>query len=143
MNLKGQAAKGKGQAAKAERAKGQAAKHTGGFTLVEVMVALSIFALAALAAVFATSNHLNSLAHMQDKTMARYVAANVLADVTINYPPKDDTGGSERFAEVDWQWRINVLETATSDVFMVTVDVRREADGPVLHSLTSFVGPSL
>ena len=64
---------------------------------------------------------------MQDKTMARYVAANVLADVTLNYPPKDDAGGSERFAEVDWQWRIDVLETATSEVYMVTAAKAREA----------------
>ena len=139
-NLKGQALSAKGQALKA---KGQAPKPARGFTLIEVMVALSIFALAALAAVFATSNHLASLAHMQDKTMARYVAANVMAEVTIDYPPEDGSSGSETFAEVDWQWRLEVLETATTDVFMVTVDVRREEDGPIMHSLTSFVGPNL
>jgi general secretion pathway protein I len=139
-NLKGLAVSAKGQALKA---KGQALKPACGFTLIEVMVALSIFALAALAAVFATSNHLGSLAHMQDKTLARYVAATVLAEVSIDYPPADDASGSERFAEVEWQWRLEVLETATTDVFMVTVDVRREADGPIMHSLTSFIGPSL
>lgn len=134
----------KGQALfRGRSVKGQALSRGRGFTLIEVMVALSIFALAALAAVFATSNHLGSLAHMQDKTMARYVAANVLAEVVIDYPPEDGSNGSETFAEVEWLWRLEVLETATTDVFMVTVDVRREADGPIMHSLTSFVGPHL
>ncbi|RUO70908.1 type II secretion system minor pseudopilin GspI [Pseudidiomarina salinarum] len=112
-----------------------------GFTLVEVMAALAIFALAALAAVYASSNHLANLNYMQDKTLARYVASNVLAEQSLQYPPKDNTTGSELFADLQWHWHLDVTETATEDVLMMTVLVRLEPGGQILHQVGRYVGP--
>lgn len=114
-----------------------------GFTLVEVMAALAIFALAALAAVYASSNHLANLNYMQDKTLARYVASNVLAEQSLQYPPKDNTTGSELFADVQWHWHLDVTETATDDVLMMVVQVRLEPGGQILHQVGRYIGPPL
>lgn len=114
-----------------------------GFTLVEVMAALAIFALAALAAVYASSNQLSNLNYMQDKTLARYVASNVLAEQSLKYPPKDNTTGSEMFADQQWHWHLDVTETATDDVVMMVVQVRLEPGGQILHQVGRYLGPPL
>ena len=94
-----------------------------GFTLIEVMVAIAIFAMAALAAVSAASGHLNSLSTIQQRTFAQYVAANRLTDLNLanTWPIKDNQRGSERQGGVEWQWRQQVVETVTPNVVAVTV----------------------
>lgn len=109
---------------------GMSQKTAAGFTLVEVMFALGIFALAALAAVAATSQHLHNLNYMQDKSMAQYAAANALARVSLRYPPENNDTGSEVVGGKQWYWRSQVLETQTEDVFYVTVRVYDSAEIP-------------
>ncbi len=123
------------------------AKRQHGFTLVEVMFALGIFALAALAAVAATSQHLNDLNYMQDKSMAQYAAANAMARVSLDYPPENGATGVEMVGSREWFWRSEVLKTQTADVFYVTVRVFEEQpqsaennDG-ALVVLSRYLGP--
>ena len=117
-----------------------------GFTLVEVMFALGIFALAALAAVAATSQHLNNLSYMQEKTLAQYAGANALARMSLTYPPKNNATGSEVVGDKEWFWRAEVVKTETEAVFFVTVRVYDSAeiaaDGSgSLASFSRYLGP--
>ncbi|WP_246013873.1 type II secretion system minor pseudopilin GspI [Pseudidiomarina gelatinasegens] len=119
-----------------------------GFTLVEVMFALGIFALAALAAVASTSQHLHNLNYMQDKSLAQYAASNALARISLNYPPKNNAKGTEIVGDKEWHWRSEVLETQTNDVFYVTVRVYEQApvsdssDSGSMVTLSRYLGPS-
>ncbi|WP_417658866.1 type II secretion system minor pseudopilin GspI [Pseudidiomarina sp.] len=119
-----------------------------GFTLVEVMFALGIFALAALAAVASTSQHLHNLNYMQDKSLAQYAASNALARISLNYPPKNNAKGTEVVGGKEWHWRAEVLETQTTDVFYVTVRVYDQApsgsdsDSGSMVTLSRYLGPS-
>ncbi|RUO59649.1 type II secretion system minor pseudopilin GspI [Pseudidiomarina marina] len=122
-------------------------RNSRGFTLVEVMFALGIFALAALAAVAATSQHLNDLNYMQDKSMAQYAAANAMARVSLEYPPKNGASGTELVGSRQWYWRSQVVKTQTDDVFYVTVRVFAEqpnspdaTDGSLV-TLSRYLGP--
>ncbi|MEX1221519.1 MAG: type II secretion system minor pseudopilin GspI [Idiomarina sp.] len=117
-----------------------------GFTLIEVMLALSIFGLAALAGVKAATDNLNSVGFIQDKTFARYVAANRLAELSLStrWPPENNEIGSERNGEKEWFWQQQVQETAMSDFRAVTIRVSdrefsAENDSSV-YSLTRYLG---
>ncbi|WP_258239956.1 type II secretion system minor pseudopilin GspI [Pseudidiomarina homiensis] len=99
-----------------------------GFTLVEVMAALAIFAMAALAGVAAATNHLNDLAYMEERTMARYAAANALARITLSENPRELKQGTETVASKQWHWRATFTETVTADVSYVEVTVRPSQD---------------
>ncbi len=95
-----------------------------GFTLVEVMAALAIFAMAALAGVAAATNHLNDLAYMEERTMARYAAANALARLSLSDDPRQMETGVETVANKEWYWSVTFTETVTADVSYVEVTVR-------------------
>ena len=51
-----------------------------GFTLLEVMVALSICAMAGIAAMQATAEHINHLSSLEEQTYASWVAENVMIE---------------------------------------------------------------
>ena len=112
-----------------------------GFTLIEVMVAIAIFAMAALAAVSAASGHLNSLSTIQQRTFAQYVAANRLTELnlTTTWPLKDNQRGSERQGGVEWQWRQQVVETVTPNVVAVTIEVTQGEQDYQWARLTQYI----
>lgn len=112
-----------------------------GFTLIEVMVAIAIFAMAALAAVSVASGHLNSLSTIQQRTFAQYVAANRLTDLNLanTWPIKDNQRGSERQGGVEWQWRQQVVETVTPNVVAVTIEVTQGEQDYQWARLTQYI----
>ena len=101
-----------------------------GFTLIEVMVALSVFSLAALAALQAASGHLTGLSALQDKTFAQYVASNRLAELSLEqkWPLEDKRSGQQEQADVTWYWQQQV-----------TVKVMKNEDGREHFRLTRYV----
>jgi len=86
---------------------------TKGFTLIEVMVALAIIAIALAALIKASGNHTRSAAYLKSKTLAHYVALNEVARLQIEnaWPDlgtkKDDT----EMAGIIWYWTREVEKT--------------------------------
>lgn len=116
-------------------------KQVRGFTLIEVMVALSIFGLAALAALQSASGHLTGLSALQNKTFAQYVASNRLAEISLaeQWPLEDERKGQQQQAGITWYWQQNVTETVTPNVVAVTVKVMREKEGREHFRLTRYL----
>lgn len=61
----------------------QRAHHQKGFTLLEVMVALAIFAVAAVALTKAGMNYVNTVEGIETRTLAHFVAMNEAASMTV------------------------------------------------------------
>ncbi|ASG65169.1 type II secretion system protein GspI [Idiomarina piscisalsi] len=112
-----------------------------GFTLIEVMVALSIFGLAALAALQAASSHLTILSDLQSKTFAQYVASNRIAELSLTqaWPVKDNKKGTAKQAGTTWHWQQQVVETVTPNVVAVTVTVSKSENGREHYRLTRYL----
>lgn len=89
-------------------------KHSGGarqaaFTLVEVLAALLVLALALTALQLRMSQHLDSAAYLRDKTVASWVALNQLELLRIalrrgSAPPASGTQGTASMAGRTWYW---------------------------------------
>lgn len=76
-----------------------------GFTLLEVMVALSICALAGIAAMQATGEHINHLSSLEEQTYASWVAENVMVEQRAKgkeWQGKNGQKGTENMAGIDW-----------------------------------------
>lgn len=113
-----------------------------GFTLIEVMLALSIFTLAALAALQVASGHLRSISMLEEHAFALMVASNRMAEVHISdtWPPQNEASGQMLMAERNWFWRQQVVDTVTDGLREVTVIVSTEEEGDEVARTSGFVG---
>lgn len=83
-----------------------------GFTLIEILVALSVIAIALGALVKAGSNHTQSVAYLKQKTLAHYVAMNEIAllQAKQKWPDLGKKHKSSEMAEQEWFWTQEVLK---------------------------------
>ncbi|WP_462157053.1 type II secretion system minor pseudopilin GspI [Pseudoalteromonas sp. GB56] len=99
---------------------------TKGFTLIEVLVALSICAMAGIAAMQLSSEHINHLSSIEEQTYASWVAENQLVEIRAQgdkWPAKNGTKGKMELAGVTWYWQEEVIRTADSSFVKVIVSV--------------------
>ena len=97
-----------------------------GFTLLEVLVALSICAMAGIAAMQATGEHIHHLSSIEEQTYGSWVAENVLVEQRTKgekWQGKNGTRGSEMMAGIEWFWRQDVVPTADKSFVKVTINV--------------------
>lgn len=101
-----------------------------GFTLIEVLLALSVFALAGVALLSTSETHFSSLNHIEEKMFANWVASNQLVEVNIEkqWPPKNNKRGKVELAGREWFWRQEVLETFDKNMRAVAIEVRMVED---------------
>jgi general secretion pathway protein I len=115
----------------------------GGFTLLEVLVALAVIALALVAVVRTAGMGSAALAHQTDTTYATWVAANVVFDVREagGSPALGRSEGSMRMGPRDWYWRVDVETTEDPALrrLDVTVFADPQRESPIAV-LTGFAG---
>jgi len=114
-----------------------------GMTLLEVMVAMAVFGTAGLAVMKVATENLSSLAYLEEKTFANWVAANTLTELklTKKIPGKSWRKGESELAGRTWFWRYKAESTDSSDFVGVTVEVAtdKQYDSTISHLLTYVV----
>lgn len=114
-----------------------------GFTLLEILVALAIFGLAALALIRLQSEGVRGVTVLDRTLLANMVARNVaLEAVTDAAPPtRGVAGGAASNGGQAWRWTRSV--TPTGDARIVRIDVAVQgANGQVLGRATMIRPPS-
>ncbi|GAA0565911.1 type II secretion system minor pseudopilin GspI [Rheinheimera aquimaris] len=117
-------------------------KHSG-FTLLELLVAMAIFATAGLAIMQSSSAHIGNLSQLDDLTIASYIADNQmqLAMLDKEWPGKEKSQGEVKMANRDWLWQQQVSKLADEDLRLVQISVSlAESPEQVLYQLQSYRG---
>ena len=116
------------------------------FTLVEVMVALAVVAIAVPALLLTLSQQLDGTRYLQDRIQAQWIAANRLAELRLVAAAKGtlQTGlitGSEEMAGRIWYWWSESEGTQVPGFFRYEVTVSDSEDGftTPLHVLDGYV----
>lgn len=122
-----------------------------GFTLVEVMVALAIVAIALPAVLMALYQQVDDTAYLRDKSLAAMVAANRLAEMRLVIGStrtlaagKDN--GMETMADRDWHWWVETKATEQVPLFYrveIKVSLSEDARVQPLYTLTAFMSGDL
>jgi general secretion pathway protein I len=121
-----------------------------GFTLVEVMVALAIVAIALPALLMALYQQIDDTAYLRDKTLAYMVAENKLAEIrlvigsTRNLSAGKDSGLAS-MADRDWYWWVETKATEVEKFFRVdiTVSLDEQQQEQPLFTLSAFMSGDL
>jgi len=114
-----------------------------GFTLLELLVAMAIFATAGLAIMQSSSAHIRNLSQLDDLTIASYIADNQmqLAMLDKEWPGKEKSQGEVKMANRDWLWQQQVSKLADEDLRLVQISVSlAESPQQVLYQLQSYRG---
>ena len=116
---------------------------TGGFTLLEVMVALAVVSLGMLAAFTTITQSTTNAIRLQEKTLANWIALNRLAEMRLEdkFPDTGRADGDIEFGGTQWRWYTDVDETEVEALRRVDVTVAR-ADTPDLIAVrvSGFIG---
>ena len=111
-----------------------------GFTLIEMLVALAIFSLAALALLRLGGATATNSASLSDQAVAQIVARN-LAVETLSDPQPPVFGTSQGDAANGgrrWRWTRTVSRSPEARIQQIEILVQPEAGGPGRASLTIF-----
>lgn len=113
-----------------------------GFTLIEVLIALTIIAIALTAAIFAVQSSVKTTDHISNKLMAHWVAMNVLSSMQVKLispPIRETTSGEENILSHHFTWTAGVDQTANDYYERITVEVHAGESSEPLERLTGFV----
>lgn len=101
-----------------------------GFTLLEVLVALTIVALSLGALISTSGSQATSAAYLKQKTIAHWVAMNEITQLQIEkaWPSKGDTKGTTQMAGTEWFWTLTVKETEDDNARQVELKIYLDED---------------
>lgn len=96
-----------------------------GFSLVELLVALAVFSLAAVALLNLAGESTRTAASLEERVLAGVVADNraVEAVATETPPAPGLSEGVDHLADRDWRWTRQIIGTADPDILRVEVRV--------------------
>jgi len=122
-------------------------KFPGGFTLIEVMIALAVFAIVAAALSRNASLGIQQAVRVEEQTLAWMVATNALNEILIpsrelgRYFGTNREGYEVSAADKEWQVEVRFVSTEDPDLKRVEVAVSlSENPDRILAAITGFLG---
>ena len=100
------------------------AVHALGFTLIEVLIALSILAIALTALIKASTSSIVGTQHLQHKNMAHIVAMQGIARIQLGLSPvstNQDVTETLQLFGVPWRWHAHLQATGLEKVDRITI----------------------
>jgi general secretion pathway protein I len=117
------------------------ARGRSGFTLIEVVVALAVLAVAMGALISGMARYADNAGWLREKTVALWVAHNRLTEIEIEpvWPKLGRSDGDAEMAGLKWRWNVVVEETPDPEVRRVEITVNVAGREQQAAALSAFV----
>lgn len=111
-----------------------------GFTLIEVLIALSIIAISLTALLKNISQNISTTQRVHDKVISHFVAMQGVTMVQLGLLPINSQGSTQATDILNqrWYWRIKTNPTPIKKVQAFTVVVSKNQTGPFQEALKAF-----
>lgn len=108
-------------------------KKNTGFTLLEVMIALFIVAVALGGAIKVIGNASQNASRLADRTFANWVALNQMAELRIKgeWPRIGETKGEQEMSGRTWSWLQTTIKTDDDNIKRVELSVWDQSQNDV------------
>jgi len=114
----------------------------GGFTLIEVVIALAIAAISLGALTATMTQMVAGASSIQERTYASWIAQNRIAEMRLaNALPEVSTNADEIvYGGLEWRVETTVTETGVENLFRIDVEVQLIGDQNPTGTVTGFIG---
>ncbi|MEO6185541.1 MAG: type II secretion system minor pseudopilin GspI [Steroidobacteraceae bacterium] len=112
---------------------------TGGFTLIEVVVALFVIALGIGALMTTLASSADSVGHLREKSFAEWVALNRISELRLGSaaPAVGIVTGTTEYAGSNWRWRQEISDQGIAGILRIDISVATAATAGVQAAATT------
>lgn len=112
-----------------------------GFTLIEVLLALAVIAIALTALLKATSQNTGFTQRLKDKSIAHWVAMQGIASIQLGIISpviNQESTESMMMAGQKWYWRMQITPTSIKGMQRISIQVSKTIDADFSSPLIAF-----
>lgn len=116
-------------------------KKSQGFTLIEVLLALAVIAIALTALLRSISANIASTERIKSKTISHWVGMQGVAMIQLGLIPitsAQEVTEKTEFLGQTWYWRVRVTPTPIKNMDQITIKVSRNQTGPFVDPIYAF-----
>ncbi|HDP0019925.1 TPA: GspI family T2SS minor pseudopilin variant LspI [Legionella pneumophila] len=116
-------------------------KLVSGFTLIEVLLALTVIAIALTALLKATTQNIDNTHRIKEKTISHWVAMQGIAMIQLNLLRTSQSQESTQATTMlgqKWYWRAKISPTPIKRMQQITISVSSKQAGPFREELIAF-----
>jgi len=112
-----------------------------GFTLIEVLLALTVIAIALTALLKVIAQNIENTQRIKEKTISHWVAMQGVTMIQLNLIPVEqsqETTQNTSMLGQHWYWRAKISSTAEKSIQKITILVSPDKTGPFREELEAF-----
>ena len=110
-----------------------------GFTLLEVLIALALLAIVLVSAIKITSNNIQNLWYLENKTLAATIASNHAVELRLAKEKPETQDGWDEMAGRRWYWQLRRTISPIAGLWRYHIEVFLEGEKEPYFSLRSDV----